>query len=72
MNTAIIKSAPAQQDYGFTIAQGKSMLDRIVTRLNRALCSYRIPQNHRGDYVSFIGQNLTDPNLGPEIHRTLR
>lgn len=72
MNTATIKSAPTWANSGFAVAQSKSMLDRIVAHLTRALCSYRIPQNHRSSQVSFIEQNLTDQNLGPEIHRALR
>ena len=72
MNTAAIKSAATRADYEFAVTQGKSMLDRTIAHLTRALCSYRIPQNHRSSQVSFIEQNLTDPNLGPEIHRALR
>ena len=72
MNTAVIKPETTQADYEFAVAQGKSMLDRIVAQLSRVMFSYRIPQKNHDSQVGFIEQNLTDPNLGPEISRALR
>ena len=51
---------------------GKSLLDRIVSRLAGSVKSYRIPASPNRDHQSFIERNLLDHDIGPEIHRALR
>ncbi len=51
---------------------GETLLDRIVSRLEKILRHYHAGKGIDRQSFSFVDANLTDPVLGPEIRRALR
>ena len=50
----------------------ESLLDRIISKLTKISKAFNVEGHTRQQHKSFIEENLLDPNMGPEISRTLR